>query len=188
MDNQKKATTDYSEYNKVYHPRAEHMVCFIKNLNHAMQKVEIPGAYEKIMHQLKCIGYSDELIDTICAAASCYKNYHKDRIQDEQSAVDRVKSGDMLYTVVQEWKLPTDVNATVSVLSVAKTPDKAKADMKELAARAKGSFKKAIKDAAPPDPMLCFDASMSEDRYEIHLDGSENDAYCRQWIGKSVFL
>lgn len=180
--------TNYSEYNKIYHPRADNMVCFIKNLDHAMQKVEFPGAYEKIMHQLKCIGYSKELVDTICEATSCYKKHHLERIRDEQNPVDRAVSGDILYTVVWAQKLPSDSKETVSVYSIAKTSDKAKADMATFATTAKDAFKKAIKEATAPDTILCFEASASEGRYEIHLDGNDNDAYCRLWIGKATFL
>lgn len=188
MDDLKRIMPDYSEYNRIHLPRADNMVCFIKNLNHAMQKVEIPGAYDEIMHQLKCIGYSEELISAICEAAGCYKTHHKERIREEQNPVDRAASGDILYPVVWAQKLPCDARETVCVYSVAKTPEKAKADMVEFVGKVKTSFKEAIKENAAPDAMLCFEASASEDKYDIHLDGSENDAYCRLWVGKAVFL
>lgn len=183
-----RTTPDFSEYNKIHLPRADNMVCFIKNLNHAMQKVEIPGAYDEIMHQLKCIGYSEELISVTCEAAGCYKTHHKERIREEQNPIDHAASGDILYTVVWAQKLPTDAKEKVYVYSVAKTSEKAKADMKERVNNVRTSFKEAVKNAADPNAMLCFEASSSEDRYEIHLEGSENDVYCRLWVGKTPFL
>ena len=180
--------TDYSEYNKIYYHRASNIVCFIKNLKHAMQKVEIPGAFEKIMHQLECIGYSDELVSTICEASSCYKEHHKKRIFEEQNPVDHAISGDILYTVVWAQKLHSDAKEKVCVYSVAKNAEKAKADMKECISNVRASFKETVKNAADPTAMLCFEASASEDRYEIHLEGSENDIYCRLWVGKATFL
>ena len=188
MDNQVKTKPDYSEYNKVHLPRADNMVCFIKNLNHAMQKVEIPGAYDAIMHQLKCIGYSEDLISAICEAASYYKTHHKERIRAEQNPIDRAVSGDILYPVIWAQKLPSDDRESVSVYSVAKTSEKAKTDMMEFVGKAKASFKEAVKGAAEPNAMLCFEASSSEGNYEIHLDGNEDNAYCRIWVGKAVFL
>lgn len=74
---------NYSEYNKVHLPRAEHLYCFIKNLNHAMQKT---NDYEGAMHQLQCIGFSEEFVQEMATVASDYKTYHKQRIQAEQTS------------------------------------------------------------------------------------------------------
>ena len=188
MDDLKRITPDYSEYNRIHLPRADNMVCFIKNLNHAMQKVEIPGAYDAIMHQLKCIGYSEDLISSICEASGYYKEHHKNRIKEEQLPVDRAASGDILFPVVWARKLPSDDRETVSVYSVAKTPEKAKADMMKFADEAKALFMEAVKKNSAPGTMLCFESFTSESRYEIHLDGSEREAYCRLCVGSAVFL
>lgn len=75
-------TVNYSEYNKVHYPRAEALVSFMKCLHHAMQKTD---DYAGAMHQLKCIGYSDEFIAAISEIAEDYKLYHKNRIHAEQT-------------------------------------------------------------------------------------------------------
>lgn len=75
-------TVNYSEYNKIYYPRAEALVSFMKCLHHAMQKTD---DYAGAMHQLKCIGYSDEFIAAISEIAEDYKAYHKNRIHAEQT-------------------------------------------------------------------------------------------------------
>jgi hypothetical protein len=49
-------------------------------------------------------------------------------------------------------------------------------------------FKKYITRPGAEDLLLCFEASTSESRYEIHLDGSEREAYCRLCVGSAVFL
>lgn len=76
-------TINFSEYNEIHLRRADHLVSFIKNLNHAMQKT---SDYEGAMHQLRCIGFSEEFIQEMAAVASDYKSYHKQRIADEQAA------------------------------------------------------------------------------------------------------
>lgn len=77
------STINFSEYNEVHLRRADHLVSFVKNLEHAMQKT---NDYNGAMHQLQCIGFSEELIKEMAAVASDYKKYHKQRIQDEQTA------------------------------------------------------------------------------------------------------
>ena len=62
-------TVNYSEYNKIHYPRAEALVSFMKCLHHAMQKTD---DYAGAMHQLKCIGYSDEFIAAISEIAEDY--------------------------------------------------------------------------------------------------------------------
>lgn len=75
-------TVNFSEYNKVHYPRAESLVSFMKCLHHAMQKT---GDYAGAMHQLKCIGYSDEFVKAVSEIAKDYKTYHKNRIEVEQT-------------------------------------------------------------------------------------------------------
>lgn len=76
-------TINFSEYNEIHLRRADHLVSFIKKLNHAMQKT---NDYEGAMHQLRCIGFSEEFIQEMATVASDYKTYHKQRIAAEQAA------------------------------------------------------------------------------------------------------
>ena len=77
-------TVNYSEYNNVHLPRADKLVCFVKGLYHAAQKTE---DMEGMLHQLRCIGYSDEFIAEMEQVAHDYKEFHKDRIYGEQTAI-----------------------------------------------------------------------------------------------------
>lgn len=76
-------SVNYSEYNQVHLPRADHLFTFMKNLEHAMQKTT---DYEGAMHQLRCIGYSEEFIQEMQAVAHDYKEFHKARIKAEHDA------------------------------------------------------------------------------------------------------
>jgi hypothetical protein len=58
------------EYNKEFLPKIYHATGFIHNLEHAMQKTE---DYDGAMKQLNCIGWSDELKETIWKALECYR-------------------------------------------------------------------------------------------------------------------
>ena len=77
---EKNSIVNYSEFNKVYKPRADRLVSFVKLLDGAVQKSD---AYEGVMKQLRCIGWSEELIQTACEAAALYKEHHKRRIREE---------------------------------------------------------------------------------------------------------
>ena len=59
------------EYNKIYHPKIMHAITFVNCLEHAMEKT---GAYEECMRQLECIGWSDEVKETIKFALEHYKD------------------------------------------------------------------------------------------------------------------
>lgn len=74
---------NYSEYNKDHLPRANSVTSFMHCLHHAMQKT---GDYEGAMHQLECIGYSEELIHNAEKLAEVYKETQKKRIAEEQTA------------------------------------------------------------------------------------------------------
>ena len=76
-------SVNYSEYNNVHLPRADKLTCFVKGLYHAAQKT---SDMEGVLHQLRCIGYSDEFITEMCQVAHDYKEYHKSRIRAEQTA------------------------------------------------------------------------------------------------------
>lgn len=90
---------NYSEYNQVHHPRAEHLYCFIKGLNHAMQKT---NDYEGAMHQLRCIGYSEEFIQDMVTISHDYKEYHKQRIRTEHEAKQPIGLEVMYPTIKTE--------------------------------------------------------------------------------------
>ena len=75
-------TINYSEYNEIHLRRADHLVSFVKNLEHAMQKT---ADFDGAMHQLKCIGFDEDFIKEMCRVAHDYKEYHKKRIKAEQT-------------------------------------------------------------------------------------------------------
>lgn len=92
---------DYHEYNKVHYPRAEALVSFIKCLHHAMQKTD---DFEGAMHQLECIGYSQDFIVQMEQVAADYKEYHKQRIaMQQQSELPQVKYPMINKTRVEKY-------------------------------------------------------------------------------------
>lgn len=76
---------NFSEYNEVHLPRADHLVSFVKNLPHAVQKSGDKPVQAEVMHQLKCIGFGEDFIKEMCQVAHDYKEYHKERIKAEQT-------------------------------------------------------------------------------------------------------
>ena len=76
---------NFSEYNEVHKRRADHLVSFVKNLHHAVEKSGDKVVQAEVMHQLKCIGFDDEFIKEMCQVAHDYKEYHKERIKAEQT-------------------------------------------------------------------------------------------------------
>lgn len=76
---------NFSEYNEVHLPRADHLVSFVKNLPHAVQKSGDKPVQDEVMHQLKCIGFGEDFIKEMCQVAHDYKEYHKERIKAEQT-------------------------------------------------------------------------------------------------------
>ena len=76
---------NFSEYNEVHKRRADHLVSFVKNLHHAVEKSGDKAVRAEVMHQLKCIGFDDEFIKEMCQVAHDYKEYHKERIKAEQT-------------------------------------------------------------------------------------------------------
>lgn len=76
---------NFSEYNEIHLRRADHLVSFVKNLPHAVQKSGDKPVQDEVMHQLKCIGFDDEFIKEMCQVAHDYKEYHKGRIKAEQT-------------------------------------------------------------------------------------------------------
>lgn len=94
-------SVNYSEYNQIHLPRADHLFSFLKNLEHAMQKTT---DYEGAMHQLRCIGYSEEFIQEMQAVVHDYKEFHKARIRAEHEAKQPVSLGDQ-YPTIQAARL-----------------------------------------------------------------------------------
>lgn len=58
------------EYNKVFLPKIDHASGFVHSLEHAMQKT---NDYDEAMRQLNCIGWSDELQETMKTALEFYE-------------------------------------------------------------------------------------------------------------------
>lgn len=88
------SNVNYREYNDLHLPIASNLICFIKGLEHAMQKT---NDFDGAMHQLKCIGY-DKALATVESVAHEYKEYHKQRIRAEQTA----DSLEVRYPKIQE--------------------------------------------------------------------------------------
>lgn len=175
---------NYSEYNKVYLRRGDCLYSFIKNLDHAVQK---SGAYDAVMHQLKCIGWSEELIETASEAAAHYKSFHKDRIKREQERICTFSTGDVVYPVVLEYRLPDAERIYVTVVGVASSAEAAEENMRKQIDDIKKRFRENILEMLP-DKTLTFEATACDGRYEMRLDGTAADAFFRVWIGKTVFL
>lgn len=113
---------NYSEYNKVYKPRADHLVSFVKLLDGAARKSD---AYEAVMKQLRCIGWSDELIQTACEAAALYREHHKRRIREGQCPTKTISSGDQVFVVCREARYPGSDILTQAVIAAAPLFDEA---------------------------------------------------------------
>lgn len=58
------------EYNTVYHRKITNAESFLGCLDHSLQK---SCAYEAVMHQLQCIGWSEEMRQTMLTALRLYK-------------------------------------------------------------------------------------------------------------------
>lgn len=76
---------NFSEYNEVHLPRADHLVSFVKNLHHAVEKSGDKAVQAEVLHQLQCIGFDDQFIKEMCEVAKDYKHYHLERIKAEQT-------------------------------------------------------------------------------------------------------
>jgi hypothetical protein len=64
------------EYNEKYRWDCDGAYCFVKGLEHAMQK---SGAYEEAMHQLRCMGWP-ECQETLLTAIEVYREVVKSKI------------------------------------------------------------------------------------------------------------
>ena len=58
------------EYNDEYYPKIEAAQSFLQCFEHAIKKTD---SYDEVMKQLRCIGYSEELIQTLSFALECYR-------------------------------------------------------------------------------------------------------------------
>ena len=59
------------DYNEEYYPKIEAAHSFLQCFDHAIKKTD---AYDDVMKQLRCIGWSEELIQTLSSALECYRN------------------------------------------------------------------------------------------------------------------
>lgn len=103
---------NYSEYNNVIIRNADLLSGFFKRLDHAVQK---SGAYDEVMHQLKCIGLSEKLAAVANEAAELYKAHHRARIEAEQGRPSTVKAGETVYAIVSEVKAAAGEYPTITI-------------------------------------------------------------------------
>ena len=139
---EKNSIVNYSEFNKVYKPRADHLVSFVKLLDGAVQKSD---TYEAVMKQLHCIGWSEELIQTACEAAVLYKEHHKRRIREEQCPTKTISSGDQVFVVCRETRYPGNDILTQAVIAAAPSFDEAMEFMHKTFAELRTEFADATK-------------------------------------------
>lgn len=59
------------EYNEEYYPKIEAALSFLQCFDHTIQKT---GSYDEVMRQLRCIGWSEELMQTFSSALECYRS------------------------------------------------------------------------------------------------------------------
>lgn len=86
------------EYNTEFSPKVDKAYGFICNLEHAMQKTD---TYKEAMKQLQCIGWSEELKETIHTALNLYKkSILKDEVEDE---VEKEKTLMSAYFDLENW-------------------------------------------------------------------------------------
>jgi hypothetical protein len=113
---------NYSEYNNVIIRNADLLSGFFARLDHAVQK---SGAYDEVMHQLKCIGLSEELAEVANEAAGLYKKHHRARIEAEQGRPAVLQKGDTAFLIVSEAKSTPTEFPTVNIEEIATTLDAA---------------------------------------------------------------
>ncbi len=65
-----------ADYNKFYHQYKSHAESFIKLVDSAIDKCHLPNATRK---QFECIGWSDEVKNTICLALQMYEQIMKSK-------------------------------------------------------------------------------------------------------------
>ena len=86
------------EYNKEFLPKIDHANGFICNLEHAMQKT---NDYEESMNQLQCIGWDEELKETIKVALEFYR---KSTLDNEVDINGDKKTRPMsAYFTLENW-------------------------------------------------------------------------------------
>lgn len=66
------------EYNEVHHKKINAAHSFVSCLDHAVQK---SGAYDEVMRQLRCIGWSEECQQTIKTALEVYRQSLLDQLK-----------------------------------------------------------------------------------------------------------
>lgn len=86
------------EYNKEFLPIIDHANGFICNLEHAMQKT---SDYEESMKQLQCIGWDNELKETIKTALEFYRKSTLDN--DVDTTGDKKTRPMSAYFSLENW-------------------------------------------------------------------------------------
>lgn len=114
---------NYSEYNERILPNSDLLSSFFACLDHAIQKT---GHYDEVMHQLKCIGLSERLVNVANEAAKLYKTHHRARIEAEQGRKNSIAEGDVLYSIVMETKTAGAIYPSISVVETNASEDLAK--------------------------------------------------------------
>lgn len=176
-----KKIVDYSEYNKIYLPRAENLAGFFKRLDHAVKK---SGAYDEVMHQLRCIGLSEDLAKTAEEAAHLYKEHHKKRIAEEQQGKRSVDYHEPVYAVFFEQRLPDSTRET-RLLNVFATSKDAKDHVEKLWFHLKDVFREAVVNWVSANGALFAVLIESHDNnqeqptcHEIWLENHRDTVYC----------
>lgn len=169
-----KKIVDYSEYNKIYLPRAENLAGFFKRLDHAVKK---SGAYDEVMHQLRCIGLSEDLAKTAEEAAHLYKEYHKKRIAEEQHGKRSVEYNEPVYTVFYEQRLP-DAPRQIQMLTAFATPECAKEHIDKVWPHLKKAFCDAVVKLLSAKGVPCVLLQEQMEPHEIWLEDNKDTVYC----------
>lgn len=86
------------EYNKEFLPKIDHANGFICNLEHAMQKT---SDYDECMKQLQCIGWDEELKETIKTALEYYRKSMLDNEVDIKG--DKETRPMSAYFTLENW-------------------------------------------------------------------------------------
>lgn len=180
---EKNSIVNYSEFNKVYKPRADHLVSFVKLLDGAVQKSD---AYETVMKQLRCIGWSEELIQTACEAAALYKEHHKRLIREEQCPTKAISSGDQVFVVCRETRYSGDEVCTQAVLATATSLEDAEAYMRKTFANIRKEFADTTRrwweqHQSSLPPIISSETSGNSCRVEL-LDFNCSNYFATLWI------
>lgn len=142
---------NFSEYNEVHMRRADHLVSFVKNLHHAVEKSGDKAVQAEVMHQLKCIGFDDQFVKEMCEVAKDYKHYHLERIKAEQTA----KDPEVLYPAIMPERLQPYMGNRKLIEAIRNHPE-----VKDIYVRIQDAV---AEDAQDVDANLLLSAYMEQD-------------------------